>query len=526
MAGTVSDVERNWAGKCCQGLVKQRPSSVEEVAKKSFGYQKLRPGQREAIDSVLAGHDTLVVMPTGFGKSAIYQIAAQLLEGPTVVISPLIALQKDQSEHLEAHNAGGASVVNSLIPQRAQEEALAEAQHGSTEFLFMAPEQFSHPGRLDAVKAARPSLFVIDEAHCISEWGHSFRPDYLRLDYAIEALGHPTVLALTATASPRVRAEIIERLRMRSPRVFVHGFDRPNLWLGVETAASEERKRSLLVERVRKAERPGIIYSATRRHAEEIYQELGQIGIPSAFYHGRLKKSDRERMQEQFMRDEVEVMVATSAFGMGVDKPNVRFVFHYEAPDSLDSYYQEIGRAGRDGKPATVVLLYRRGDLNIQKFFKGAGRIDEQVAERVLKTLRQSGQMSADELRRTTALSKIKLTRVVERLREAKALSIDRAGTVRLLSDLEDFPRLAKEATRAHAQLRLAEMDRIESMQTYAESLSCRRANLLRYFGEEAPDECGNCDYCQREGTERVRVLADKEAALAEQAGALPENRP
>jgi ATP-dependent DNA helicase RecQ len=499
--------------------MRHRRSSIEEVAKQSFGYEKLRPGQREAIDSVLNGHDTLVVMPTGSGKSAIYQIAAQLLEGPTVVISPLIALQKDQSDHLEAHNAGGASVVNSLIPQRAQEEALIEAQEGSTEFLFMAPEQFAHSGRLDAVKAARPSLFVIDEAHCISEWGHSFRPDYLRLDYAIETLGHPAVLAMTATASPRVRAEIIERLRMRSPRVFVHGFDRPNLWLGVETAASEERKRSLLLDRVRKAERPGIIYSATRRHAEEIQAELVQIGIPSAFYHGRLKKSDRERMQEQFMRDEVEVMVATSAFGMGVDKPNVRFVFHYEAPDSLDSYYQEIGRAGRDGQPATVVLLYRRGDLNLQKFFKGAGRIDEAVVERVLKTLKQAGQMNADELRGTTALTKIKLTRVLERLREADAVSIDKTGNVGLLADAEDFARLATQATRAHAQHRQAEMERIDRMRTYAEGLSCRRANLLRYFGEEAPDECGNCDYCQGSGTERIRILAEKEAALAEEAG-------
>jgi ATP-dependent DNA helicase RecQ len=306
---------------------------------------------------------------------------------------------------------------------------------------------------------------------------------------------------------------------MRSPRVFVHGFDRPNLWLGVETAASEERKRSLLIDRVRKTERPGIIYSATRRHAEEIQAELVQIGIPSAFYHGRLSKSDRERMQEQFMRDEVEVMVATSAFGMGVDKPNVRFVFHYEAPDSLDSYYQEIGRGGRDGQPATVVLLYRRGDLNLQKFFKGAGRIDERVVERVLKTLRQAGQMNAEELRRTTALTKIKLSRVLERLREADALSMDKTGNVSLLSDPEDFPRLATQATREHAQHRQAEMERIERMRTYAESLSCRRANLLRYFGEETPDECGNCDYCQGAGTERVRILAEKQAALSEQAG-------
>ncbi|MCU1330120.1 MAG: putative ATP-dependent helicase recQ, partial [Bryobacterales bacterium] len=298
---------------------------MHRIARDVFHFDSLRPEQEQAIAGVVEGKDTLVVMPTGSGKSAIYQIAALMLDGPTIVVSPLIALQKDQAESLNSRRKGGAAVVNSLVTEKAREVAIDEAEQGEKEFLFMAPEQFANPDRMAAVKAAGPSLFVVDEAHCIAEWGHSFRPDYLRLGSVIEELGHPTVLALTATANEAVRAEITSRLGLREPQVFVHGFDRPNLWLGVETAASEEKKRAMLLQRVRESERPGIVYTTTRKDAEQIRDELNNVGISAAFYHGGLKKSDRETMQERFMRDEVEVIVATSAFGMGVDKPNVRF---------------------------------------------------------------------------------------------------------------------------------------------------------------------------------------------------------
>jgi ATP-dependent DNA helicase RecQ len=513
-----SKFQAKWRRTCCGHEVKYSRTQIAKVAKDSFGYDTLRPGQQEAIASVLDGHDTLAVMPTGFGKSAIYQVPALMLDGPTIIVSPLIALQRDQSEHLQEHEAGGAAVVNSLITHRQQEEALAEAQRGATEFLFMAPEQFASTERVEALKAAGPSLFVVDEAHCISEWGHSFRPEYLRLNRVIETLGRPVVLALTATASPEVRAEIVARLGMRNPRVFVHGFDRPNLWFGVETAGSEESKRLLLIERIRHAKRPGIVYCATRKHAEQICNDLEHLGISSVFYHGGLKKSDREHMQERFMRDEVEVMVATSAFGMGVDKPNVRFVFHYESPGSLDSWYQEVGRAGRDGEPASAVLFYCHGDLNIHKFFKGAGRIETADADRVLRALQSHPETSESELRRLTALSKIKLNRVLHRLEENRSIQLAPSGDVRLIAGPADFDRLAAEASRAEAERRKAEMDRIEEMRAYAESLACRRAQLLRHFGEHTPDECGNCDYCQGRGTERVRVLAEKEAELAAEA--------
>jgi len=493
-----------------------RPAGVRKIAREVFGFESLRPGQKEAIHAVLNGDDTLAVMPTGSGKSAIYQIPAVMMDGPTVVVSPLIALQREQSGELNKRDAGGAVVVNSLLTERAQDEALAEVEQGDTEFLFMAPEQFSNAERLQDVRAAHPSLFVVDEAHCISEWGHSFRPDYLQLGKVIEELGHPTILALTATANEAVRAEIIERLGMRSPKVFIHGFDRPNLWLGVETAPSEVKKRAMLLERIRNTARPGIVYATTRRHAEEIRDELNNVGISSAFYHGGLTKSVREEMQRQFMNDEVEVIVATSAFGMGVDKPDVRFVFHYEAPDSIDSYYQEIGRAGRDGEPASIVLFYNPRDLAIHKFFKGGGQICTADVQNVLDTLESLGEVASSDLQEQTGLSKTKLARALGRLQEFGAIDVSAQGIVCLSNGSGDLADAAEEAAKAQSERHEAELRRIEDMRMYAETLECRRAYLLHYFGEEYEDGCGNCDNCQGAGTERATLIAETNRQLAE----------
>jgi ATP-dependent DNA helicase RecQ len=497
--------------------VSRHTKTIRDKARKVFHYDELRPGQEEAMEAVLDGHDTLVVMPTGSGKSAIYQIPALLLGGPTVVVSPLIALQKDQSECLNHQKVGGAAVVNSLVSPKEQEKALTDAEQGAKEFLFMAPEQFSNPERLQAVKAAQPSLFVVDEAHCISEWGHSFRPDYLRLKNVVEELGHPTVLALTATANEAVRNEILSRLGMHDPKIFVHGFDRPNIWLGMEMAASETKKRVMLLDRIRKTERPGIVYANTRKHAEEINDELNNIGITSAFYHGGLRKKDRETMQEQFMNDEVEVIVATSAFGMGVDKPNVRFVFHFEPPDSIDSYYQEIGRAGRDGKPASAVLFYRREDLGIHKFFKGSGQLGTDEVQKVLDALDEAGETDKAELKEKVDISKTKLERALNRLEESGAVEIEPQGTVRTIADPETLAEKAEEASHAQAERHEAELARIDNMRDYAENLDCRRHYLLSYFGEEAPSNCGNCDNCQGAGTERAQLIAETRMRAAEE---------
>jgi len=311
---------------------------IEQVARESFGWEKLRPGQAEAAAAAIDGRDTLAVMSTGYGKSAIYQIAALLIPGPTVVVSPLIALQREQAEELEEQGVGGAANVNSTVGVTERREAFEDLEEDELEFMFLSPEQLANEDVQEDLAAAEPSLFVVDEAHCISEWGHDFRPDYLKLGAVAEALGRPPILALTATASPPVREEIVARLGMRDPAVFVRGFDRPNIWLGVERFREEEHKRRALIERVAEEPKPGIVYAATRRGAEEYAADFREAGVDALAYHGGMNKSDRSRAQEKFMDDELDVIVATTAFGMGVDKPNVRFVFHSEVADSVDSH--------------------------------------------------------------------------------------------------------------------------------------------------------------------------------------------
>jgi ATP-dependent DNA helicase RecQ len=263
------------------------------VARESFGFEELRPGQREAIEAVLDGRDTLVVMSTGSGKSAIYEIAALIMPGPTVVVSPLVSLQRDQVEAIDDELPGEAADLNAAASERQRAERLRALRQDELEFLFLAPEQLARPETVESLRAAAPSLLVVDEAHCISEWGHDFRPDYLRLGGLVEELGHPTVLALTATASPPVREEIVERLRMDDAAVVVRGFDRPNIWLGVHTFREEADKRKALVERVADQPKPGIVYAATRRVADELAAELAERGLRSAAYHAGMGRKRR-----------------------------------------------------------------------------------------------------------------------------------------------------------------------------------------------------------------------------------------
>lgn len=470
---------------------------IEKVAREQLGFDSLRPGQKEAVAALLDGHDTLVVQPTGSGKSAIYQIAGLLLEGATVIVSPLIALQKDQVDSLAGQTSAEALSVNSTQRTSDVRERLKRVRQRKVEYVFLAPEQLRKADTVENLKRAKVSLFVVDEAHCISEWGHDFRPDYLRLGRVIEALGRPRVLALTATATEKVRAEIVERLGMRSAKIFVRGFDRPNIYLRVDHYKTEEDKREALVHRVRWADKPGIVYTGTRKAAEELMRALAGEGIEALFYHGGLKGKERHEIQERFMSGAAQVIVATNAFGMGVDKPDIRFVYHYHPSDSLDSYYQEIGRAGRDGAQSEAILFYRHADIGSQRYKAAGGKVDSDLLQRVLERIgERGGSVEPKELAKQLGISSRKLTSALQGLDDAGAVETLASGEVRSIA-AADAAQSIEAAGQEQEKRREANHERLEMMRAYAETAGCRRELLLRYLGDEFTGPCDACDNCQ-----------------------------
>jgi ATP-dependent DNA helicase RecQ len=482
-------------------------ADLRRAAEEVFGWSELRPDQLDAMRHLVAGRDVLVVMPTGAGKSAIYQVSGVLLDGPTVVVSPLIALQHDQVRSLRESEAPDAVAINSAQPERDNREAWEAVRRGKTEYLFLTPEQLASDEVVDRLAEVRPSLFVVDEAHCVSAWGHGFRPDYLRLGGVIDRLGHPRVLAMTATAGEPVREDVVRHLAMRDPEVVVAGFDRPELHLEVRFCTSAEEKRRAVVDLVADLDGCGLVYAATRKDTETLAEALTGRGVRAAAFHAGMRAAERERVHEDFLHDRVDVVVATSAFGMGIDKPDVRFVVHVSAPGSLDAYYQEIGRAGRDGLPARVVLFHRPEDLGLQRFFTSRSPDDDALRRVAALVCDRREALRLADLHEEVDLPKRRVTTAVNLLQEAGVLLPGRAGLLRC-ADGATCDEAVDEAVRTAERQRSLDRSRVEVVRSYAEARTCRRHLLLGYFGEESPAECGACDVCEQ-GGRRDDVVAE-----------------
>ena len=493
-------------------------SHARDVLFERFGHRDFRSGQAAIIETVLAGRDILAVMPTGSGKSLCYQLPAVLREGCALVISPLIALMKDQVDALQAQGIA-ATYVNSSLPPREQQERLRACQAGAYDLLYIAPERLRSARFVEAISRTRVSLFAIDEAHCISEWGHDFRPDYLRLREAVAQPNRPQVLALTATATVDVQQDIVQQLGRPDMQPFVYGFDRPNLVYRVLALNGQAAKLQALQE-ILIAQQGGstIVYTATRRAAQEVAAFLQEQGAEVLLYHAGLPDAARQQTQDAFMTRPNGLIVATNAFGMGIDKPDVRCVAHFNLPRSLEAYYQEAGRAGRDGAEAQCVLLFSYGDVRIQEFLVEHNNPAREVLEHVYELIAGMAQPGMD-VQLSVLLPHLGRGGSAMQLAAAARL-LEKAGYIEQLMNFEAADdvsaglsntrvRLAGELLPPHALVlddaalqrrRRHELAKIRRMVGYANARQCRRQKILGYFGE-AWDKtiCGACDHCLSE---------------------------
>jgi len=478
------------------------------VASELFDFS-LRPCQNQAIGAVVAGRDTLAVLPTGSGKSAIYQVAGLSLGGMTLVISPLIALQRDQIRSIAGRRYGAsrpirAELLNSSQRVHERQDTLALLARGDVDFLFIGPEQLTNSETRDAVRAGARGvgLFVVDEAHLVSEWGQEFRPEYLRLVDAIAELGRPTILALTATASPPVQADITRRLGMQSPEVVVSDFDRPNISLAMrqtqpskpEAHAVDDRCVDVVIEH----ETPALVYALTHARCESLADRLRLDGFRTAPYHAGLPAGTRADVQDRFFSGRLDVVVATSAFGLGIDKPDIRTVVHAGIPASIDDYYQEIGRAGRDGEPAAAVLVHDPRTIRIPRSLAARTHLGEAILHRVVDAIENAcGPVAVAELVESSEVAAHAVDRVLNELSELGFVTLAGAGHQRVVEPAQDLPRpvdLTDQLVALDQRRQAVLASRLNAARGYAESTRCRRAEILAYFGEGYAAPCKNCD--------------------------------
>ena len=480
--------------------------------RKHFGFEEFREGQEEVISTILSGNDAMVVMPTGSGKSLCYQLPALMMDGATLVVSPLIALMKDQVDALHARGLP-ATFINSAIPETEQRARIESLRRGEYKLVYVAPERFRSSRFNAALRSVNISLFAVDEAHCVSTWGHDFRPDYLRLKHVIESLGNMRTLALTATATPYVRSDIIQQLGLKDPQTFVSGFDRPNLSIEVVHTQREREKISRIKRLASSHSGSGIIYASTRKAVEQVGSRLKELGLSVVTYHAGMSDGQRIKAQEDFMTGRKQMIVATNAFGMGIDKAEIRFVVHYQMPGSIEAYYQEIGRAGRDGLPSTCLLLFNYADKNTHDFFIDGsypnGTLVREVYDALVSTGLKRIELSATELTKraqqknemavNSALYLLERAGHIERTMVGPNRDEQGSRRSRTIFMLDDPP-VSQLRTNQADVARRGDLERrkLREIIELCYTEYCYRAYILDYFGDRHhARQCGTCGNCR-----------------------------
>lgn len=472
-------------------------SDVERVAKDHFDVRTFRPGQRALIEAVLSGRDAIGILPTGGGKSLAFQLPSLFLDRAVVVVSPLLALIRDQNEKLEGFDVPAARIDSTLLAHEAR-DALERTAGGRLDILYVTPEGLRRAEVRDALAARGVALFVVDEAHCVSSWGHDFRPAYLGLADAFDVLGRPPVLALTATATESVARDVSAQLRLREPLVVRTSCERPNVELTVARTPSAERKREVLDAILATEAGSGIIYTTTVKRAEELWTELSsKLEDGVGRYHGELPKNVRMTTQDAFMDGSCRLIVATKAFGMGIDKPDVRFIVHDTFPESLEAYLQEAGRAGRDGKPARATLFYRLEDKRVHDYFlrgKYASATDVARLVTALCERAEGDVFEAGPVSEALRMGQRKVTALLHAL--ARLGAVTPHGASFEVTDRARCRTSTAVLVEEGAALRAADRARVRAMMRYAERVTCRWEQVRAHFGETAADACARCDVC------------------------------